>query len=60
MISFPLKWKVSVHFSDVQASGTFIASFKIKPQKTGERELIVNFNCDQLEDVNGSCKITVS
>ncbi|PVD21176.1 hypothetical protein C0Q70_19343 [Pomacea canaliculata] len=45
---------------DVQASGTFIASFKIKPQKTGERELIVNFNCDQLEDVNGSCKITVS
>ncbi|KAH9499757.1 hypothetical protein Btru_077752 [Bulinus truncatus] len=45
---------------DVAPGATFSAVLPIKPNKVGKAELIVNFNSDELQDVNASQQMKIS
>jgi hypothetical protein len=50
----------SFHGRDVQAKGTFMTTIKLKPVKTGSRQIVAKFNSDLLADINGTFDVQVN
>ncbi|XP_076469989.1 hemocyte protein-glutamine gamma-glutamyltransferase-like, partial [Babylonia areolata] len=44
---------------EVPAKGKFVTTLKLKPGKKGQKEIVAVFNCQELEDINGSHAINI-